>query len=269
MLKGVWRKVKALWDEFAEMGAGTCASSIAYFVFLSLIPMIALCISLVSWMGVSEQDVVVFFCSITPDAFHDLVATLVGDAFKRSGVAFSISTLTLLWSASKGTKALRGGLNAAYGVQETRSAPVVVAISILAVLVLGIMLATMIYFVFSGGINGILSDYFPDLKLGELTDLLSPVVGFALSVLAYNICYAYLPAGRRRFVMQLPGAVFTALACDALSFGFRVYVDHIGDVTMLYGSIATVALLLIWMYLISYILLAGGFMNRVVAGRFQ
>ena len=64
-------------------------------------------------------------------------------------------------------------------------------------------------------------------------------------------------------------AVFTALACDALSFGFRVYVDHIGDVTMLYGSIATIALLLIWMYLISYILLAGGFMNRVVADRFQ
>lgn len=36
---------------------------------------------------------------------------------------------------------------------------------------------------------------------------------------------------------------------------------------MLYGSIATAALLLFWMYLLFYILLICGFINRILAER--
>ena len=263
-LKGIWQRGKALWGQFADVDAGTHASSIAYFAFLSLVPLFALCISLVSWTGVGEQDAIAFFTSIAPDALNDLVSSLVGDAFSRSGLAFSVSTLTLLWSSSKGTRALRAGLNSAYGVEESRSAPVVVVISILAALVLGIMLAAMMYFIFSGGINRAIATIAPDLPLEGFSNVMSPVVAFAAGVLACCLCYAYLPDGKRRFISQLPGAVLASLACEALSFGFRVYVEQFSNFTVLYGSIATVALLLVWMYLISNILIAGGFLNRVL-----
>ena len=57
---------------------------------------------------------------------------------------------------------------------------------------------------------------------------------------------------------QLPGAVFGAVAWGALALGFRIYVEHFSNVTVLYGSIATIALLLMWMYFVSYIFIAGG-----------
>ena len=93
----------------------------------------------------------------------------------------------------------------------------------------------------------------------ELADLVGTL---ALGVLLIALCYTHLPAGRRRLKLQLPGALFALVGCGALSFGFRMYVDHISNYTVLYGSIATIAMLLFWMYLVFYIVIAGGFINR-------
>lgn len=252
------------------MNAGTYASSIAYFAFLSLVPLLALCISLVSVAGLGEQEVARFCVSLVPDALKELVGTLVDDAFARSDIAFSLSTITLLWSASKGVKALRGGLNATYAVEESRNALSVALISIVAVLVLGVMFAGVLYLVFSDVLLRAISAIVPTARWSSgLIAVISPIVTLALGVLVIAICYAYLPAGSRKLKTQLPGALAATIACGLLSFGFRVYVEHFSNFTVLYGSIATVALFLFWMYLVSYILMAGGFLNRVLMGRRQ
>jgi len=122
-LRDLWRKVQALGEAFSSVDAGTHASSIAYFTFLPLIPLIALCISLVSTVGIGQREAVEFFTSLVPDAFDELATSLVNDAFERSGVALSLSTVTLIWSASQGVRALHSSLNAACKVQETRNPP--------------------------------------------------------------------------------------------------------------------------------------------------
>ncbi|MDO4404426.1 MAG: YhjD/YihY/BrkB family envelope integrity protein, partial [Atopobiaceae bacterium] len=73
--------------------------------------------------------------------------------------------------------------------------------------------------------------------------------------------YTFLPVGKRKIANQLPGAVFAVLACGVLSFGFRIYVDNYSSYSSLYGSIATVALFLYWMYLLGHVLIMGGFIN--------
>lgn len=265
-MKRLLCKALALWDEFTAVNAETYASSIAYFAFLSLVPSLALCISLVSKTGISLQDVATILTNVIPDALEDLVMALVDDAFDRSDIAFSLSSLTLIWTASKGIKALRGGLNVTYGVKETRSIVTVIVISVAAAFVLGAMAAASIYLVFSDSVLNLIKQIAPDIQLIDtLSSAMNPFLMLACNVLILNLCYAYLPAGIRHFKTQLPGATLASLAMVVLSFGFRLYVDFFGNYTVLYGSIATVALLLIWMYLVSYIILIGGFINRMLA----
>jgi len=63
---------------------------------------------------------------------------------------------------------------------------------------------------------------------------------------------------------QLPGAVFASFACGVLTFGFHVYVDNFCNFEALYGSIATAALFLSWLFIVAYIFIAGAFLNRTV-----
>ena len=216
-MKGLWSKGKALLGEFSSVNAGTYASSIACYTLLSLVPLLALCISLVSVTGISQQDVVAFFSAMLPSVFSDIVADLVGDAFEQSGLAFSLSTVTLLWSASKGIKALRGGLNSAFGVKETRNALVVAAISAGAAIILGVLIAAAMYLVFSGSVLRAISDAAPDLQQSGLATVLNPIAVLAAGVLVISVCYAFLPAGTRRPASQLPGATLAMLAHAACS----------------------------------------------------
>ena len=60
---------------------------------------------------------------------------------------------------------------------------------------------------------------------------------------------------------------WTSLLCGLVTIGFHVYVDNFCNYDALYGSIATVALFLFWLYIVSYILLLGAFLNRTLAHR--
>jgi len=262
-LKELWRKGTALWAEFSDIKAGTYASSVAYFGFLSLIPLIALCISLVSLVGIGESEVAEFFTMLVPDALADFVRTLVNDAFSRSGIALSVSTITLIWSASQGTRALHVSLTEAYGTEETRNPIVVTVICIVAAIIMGALLALSICLVFGGPVMRAIADAVPGLEQqGDILNAFNFAIMAAICIVALCTCYTFLPAGSRRFTAQLPGAVLASLACGALTIGFHIYVDNFCNYEALYGSIATVALLLFWMYLIAFILIACAFLNR-------
>ena len=263
------QKAKALYAQFSDLNAGTYASSIAFFSFLSLVPMLIICISLVSMLGFGEEEVIVFFTSLVPNDLDGFATMLIRDAFDKAGFAFSISTISMLWSASMGIKELRRGLNVAYGVEETRSAIVASIISVFAAVILGSLLAVMMYLIFSDSVVSLLARYIPNFEGSDRSSVLSTLRTLLLAIPVIAICYAYLPAGTRRFTTQLPGAACASFACAVLSFGFHFYLDVSGNTSSLYGSFAAVVLFLYWMYGVCLILVAGGFINRVLSERSQ
>ena len=267
-LNHLLREAKDAIAEFGAINAGTHASSIAYYSFLSLVPLLALCISLISIVGIDEQAVYGFLMALFPDALNGLIASLVTEAYKQSGLAFSVSTLSLVWSASKGAKALRAGLNAAYGEQENRNTVVVTIISIVAVVAMGVLIAAAMWLIFGNSLLHILSRSFPGLQpLDGLTELADLIATLAAGVFMIALCFTCLPAGSRNLRAQLPGAACALVGCGIFSFGFRLYVDHIASSSNLYGSLATIALLLLWMYFVFFILVVGGFVNRYLTER--
>ena len=266
MLKDALKKVCDLWEEIFRISVTTHASSISYFTFLSLVPILSICISLLSAVGLTEPDVVSFLASITPEALSGGVEALVADAFASSGLAFSLSTLALIWSASKGARAFRIGLNAAYTQEETRGTVTVSVISVMTGLITDIVLTVTIYLIFRGRALHLIATFVPILRRPDVfAAILITLATMGTGVIWLTACYTHLTAGKRSFTAQLPGAVCAILACGILSFGFRLYVDNFSNYTMLYGSIATVALLLLWMYMVSYVLILGGIINRLIA----
>ena len=262
------QRAKTLLEEFSAVNAATHASSIAYFTFLSLIPLLTLCISLVTMTGLGEREVAEFLSATIPGTFNDFTKTLIEDAFKQSGIAFSLSAITLIWTASQGIRALHSALNAAYGKQEERNPIAVVAISVGMVIALGILLAAAIYLVFGGAVTRAIAAVIPGLEQQkDFMGIVNAAILMALGIVVLAACYAYLPYGQRRFTRQLPGAVIASLACGALTAGFRVYVDNFCNFEALYGSISTIALFLFWMYIVAFILVACAFLNRALHSR--
>ena len=65
----------------------------------------------------------------------------------------------------------------------------------------------------------------------------------------------------------LPGATLATAAWFPATMGFGWYAAHFAEYSLLYGSLATAIVLLVWMYIISVIVLLGAEFNAVLFPR--
>lgn len=240
----------------------THASSIAFFFFMALIPLLILLASVVPFFGISADNVMQFFQEVLPPGAVPITRSIVREAFDHSAAAFSVSILLLLWTASRGVAALIEGLNSMYEEKETRGFLKLTVRSFGYTLVLMVFLCAAIYLIFSGRISELLKSALPQIhwKAGVST-LIEYLALFLAGFALFGYVYTSLPSGRRSFARQFPGAFLASAGWVFFSMGIRVYVSLFNSFTHLYGSLAAVILLLFWFYWIFFILLLGGYVN--------
>ena len=249
----------------------TCASSVAFFFFLSLIPLVILLSMLLPHLGFSYTMMAEGATSLTPDMVDPLVLQILREAYSASGRLMSAAILLLIWSSSAGMLALIRGLNVVYEVRERRSYPVMLLLSIFYTAILLLLFISMMYLaIFSESLRGIIYDL--------ITDRAAAVFGyegfryqiaFLLSVAIFSLMYTFIPAGRRRFLMQLPGALFTAAGFVVFSWFFSIYLRGGNRYTLFYGSLAGTAIFLFWLYCCFYIFLIGAHLNHYFEALFR
>lgn len=91
--------------------------------------------------------------------------------------------------------------------------------------------------------------------------LLATVVYLALHTL-----YALSQDKRQSWRNITPGALAALVAWMGISYGYAYYVDHIANYDQLYGSIATVIVLLVWLQMSANVLLLGAECNATLRG---
>lgn len=97
------------------------------------------------------------------------------------------------------------------------------------------------------------------LGLGKLVSYMMLLLGAAA---AAATLYRYGPDRRKaRWAWITPGTIFAAVSWLVLTFGFGFYVAHFGNYNKTYGSLATVVILVTWMYLSAYVFLFGAELN--------
>ena len=249
---------------------GTYASSMVFFFILSVIPLLILLLQLLPYLGLSRYDLIDFLFQVIPESGYALVARIVSEAYRTSGSVVSISALTLFWSASRGTMALRTSLNNIYDEKERRSYPVLCLISLGYTAALILIFAAMLFIIFVGPVSTYLANAMPEVFNNPVTvELWNKVLFFLLMVLAVTLVYTFIPAGRRPFVRQIPGAVLVTVVWAVFSFFFSIYMAGYNTYTMFYGSLGVIAIMIFWLYWCFYILLIGAFFNRLVGERWE
>ena len=77
----------------------------------------------------------------------------------------------------------------------------------------------------------------------------------------FSAVYKFAPAGKRKFIYQIPGAFFSAVAISVFSVYFAAYCSGSNVYNSFYGSLTSVTIFLIWIYSCVHLFLVGGVMN--------
>ncbi|MBE5876356.1 MAG: YihY/virulence factor BrkB family protein [Lachnospiraceae bacterium] len=239
------------------------ASSAGFFIFLSVIPMGMIIFELIPYSQFIRQETSNVSQAIIPERIYEFLLSVMQGSQRRSVTLLSVTALVAVWSSSKGVLALMRGLNFVYQVQESRGFLKlrIRAIGYTLFLLLAIALSAGLLVFGNAAADALIPNY---VFLGGIWRWLKPlrhVLVACLLALTFCSLYCVLPNTRMPWFKQLPGAVFTAVLWTLYSFLFSVYIDYGGGFSM-YGSLATVVIVMIWLYFCMYIFFFGALVNR-------
>jgi len=239
------------------------AASLAYYGFISLLPLLLLALVAAAVFG--DPELVGSIADEVAATLGEQAGTLVREALTGAegrGGATVVGLAVLLWSGLKLFRGLDIAFSEVYGepipdsvVDQVRNATVAlgaVTLAVLATVVVGTALASYGF-----------ADIVQRTGLVGVVGTVTLLVGLTAAFLPL---YYFLPGTDVSLTEALPGAVFAAVGWTLLQTGFRLYASSAGSYEA-YGVLGAVLLLVTFLYFGALVLLLGAILNAVVAGR--
>lgn len=255
---------RAVVSAFRSDQVSFIAASLAYYAFVSLLPLLLLALVAAATFG--GPDLVASITDRVTGALGPAAGSLVRDALVTAGQAGVgagvVGLAVLLWTGLKVFRGLDVAFAIVYGsagpdglieqVQDALVALVTVAVGLSVTVAVGVLISL-------AGVEAAVAG----IDLFGTVATLSLLGGLTLGFLPL---YYVLPERAMTVREALPGAVLAALGWGALMTGFRLYAARAGSYEA-YGVLGGVLLLVTFLYVGALVLLAGVVLNAVLSDR--
>ena len=246
---------------------GLIAAGVAFYTFLALVPLLGATV-LTYGLLAAPETVIRHVGSLTAMLPTD-VATVIGDQLMnvvqtsggKKGLGLALALAVALFGARNAAGAIVSALNIAFEEEEKRG---FVRVTLLALTITAAAVLVAVLGILAAGALGFLQRLFPGanpafLFVGKVASYLLLAM-FAAAAAA--TLYRYGPSrDKARWRWLTPGSVLFAAAWVLLTLGLGFYAANFGNYGATYGSLASVVVLLTWIYLSSYALLFGAELN--------
>ena len=231
-----------------EKNLSVYAAGSAFFVILSVVPIIIVISCIIPVTGLTEEIIYEAVTTFLPATTKEFMVSLIRYIYSNSNGMLPMAVILAVWSAGRGMLSLIRGLNEIHGITEKRG-------------YIRLRIVSSFYTVI--------------LLLGLIFTLVVSVFGqskfrFFLVILIlsiiFTLLYTYVPDRKTFLRKQFYGGSMAALGCSVFSYCFSVYVDNYNDFSS-YGSINTIIIIMLWLYFTMYILLYGAYIGNYVTSQ--
>lgn len=259
---------------FKEIGKDSLvnkASSLAYNFMLAIFPAIIFLFTLIPFIpksiGFQDQLMDLIALILPADAYKAFGATLNEIVNKQNGGLLSFGFLLSLFFATNGVHNLMMAFNKSSLIIETRTWLKQRLIAVVLTVIIALSVIVCIAAMTAGELALMYIDSELNIK-GNFTYYLIQLTRWALLGILYfvtiSILYRYGPANAKKWRFFSAGSWLATILAFLTIWGFSFYINNFSSYNKIYGSISTLIVLMIWLYLNSLILLVGFELNASV-----
>lgn len=247
------------------------AAEMGFMLVIGIFPFMLFLMAIFGWMGNKSlmTPVIAFLANFMPEQAMSLIQTMLSEVmiFSQGGIMAIGGFIATLFLSTNAMAVVLKGLNRAYKVKETRNLVYTRVLSLLMVFVDIMVLFLSINLIIFGKviINFLVKHMVLSKSIAILLLTLRWPIAFAALFLMAFLSYYILPdlRGYENFKRKsaIPGSFFFVIFWLAASWGFSIYVNNLKTYNMVYGTIGAFAVLMVWLYYTSILILIGGEIN--------
>lgn len=256
-------------DDFLGM-----AAEMGFWFAIGIFPFMLFVMSFFGWLGKKSliMPIIHFLDSVAPNQSVGLIKEVLEEVviFQKGGLLAIFGFVVTVALASNAIFVIIKGLNRALGIEEYRNLIVTRIISVLMVFINAFVMFISVNLIIFGKIilqfllNFIhMSDNFINIVMITRWPV-SFVVLYFMAFLNYYILPATRGHEKIKSKSSLPGTLFFCVFWLLGSWWFSVYINNLNTYNRVYGAIGAFAMLMVWLYWTSLIMLIGGEINSQV-----
>ena len=256
-----------VWRQYQNDQVAIEAAALAYYLLFSFFPLLIFISSLLGAAHLLQETVLSNLQGILPGEVLELVQGYLQQINQET--TKNILMVSLFFSVYFPFRAMSRVIrviNQAYQVCKDRS----ILSKLILILVFGVFLAVLVFgslflTVMGRTILEFAAQYLPiNATFIEVWAPLRFLLLALLTFLVVEFLYVAVPDCKVTLKEAVPGALFTVGLWLGFSAGFSFYVEHFASYSVLYGSVGTIVVLLVWLYAVAMILILGAEINGVL-----
>ncbi len=262
-----WKDIALrLKSDLAADHVGLIAAGVAFYALMAIFPAITALMAL-GGLFLEPAEVAAQLEALTEmipkeaaQIILDQAVAVAGSEQAGLGLAFVVGLLLAIYSASKGMGSLIEGLNVAYNEKEKRGfiKKTLWTLGLTVFLIMGLLLGLLAALAVPAALNFLV---LPD-RLETVLALSRWVILAVMTISGLAVLYRFGPSrDNAKWRWLTPGAILACVVWITASVGFSIYVSNFGSYNESFGSMAGVIILLMWLWISSFIVMLGAELN--------
>lgn len=255
------------------------AAEMGFMLVIGIFPFMLFLTALFGWLGKHSfmDPLIQFLQQVMPGDVINLIQTVLNEVwfFTKGGLVATLGFCITVMLSTNALAIVLKGLNRAYKVEETRSFVYTRLLSLIMVFVNALVLFLSINLIIFGKviIKFLIAYLGLTVSSGNLMLVLRwPIAFVALYIMAYLHYYILPDLGgqeKLRRTSALPGTLFFCVSWLLGSWGFSIYINNLHTYNFVYGTIGGFAVLMVWFYYTSILILVGGEINSQLYSKLE
>lgn len=239
------------------------ASAISFNFFMAIPPIVLFVFSVLPYFQLTNlyEEVSALIEKFMPTPIQSQLLYTINEIINVPNSGFiSISLLLTLIFASNGFLGILNAFNSSVQVQDIRSWWKQQATAILLLLITIFVMVVVIVFL---NIHEVIHSFWgksiidKNILLSILLKTISVVVILSFVYIEVRMLFYFGTVGTKNLSAHSLPSIITTVIIAITSVGFNYYISNFSRYNVLYGSIGTIMLLLLWLYINAIVLIAG------------
>ena len=238
-------------------------SNIAFNIILAIIPLLTIVVLIASYFDISIDLVSNLVSSVMPRQVSNIIIEVIsGKGFDKSIGFFNFVAFII---ASNGTYAIINTSNTLYHIKERDYLKDRISSIILLFIVIILFVFLLVVPIFGDSIiklmssAKLLSNYADDAMI--VFNIIKWPITILIIYLNIKLIYTIAPSKNIRSEETTYGAAFTTFCWILATLIFKFYLNHFARYDIIYGNLASIIIMMVWMYFLSYIFVLGMAIN--------
>ena len=259
--------IKIAMDNWNRASVMQGAAEMAYFLLLSLIPILLVVANIIPLLPFETGEVFALMEQAFPPDINDFLMPIVEGYLESAGGggAISLGLLAAIWSASKVFSTLRRVLDEVYGTTVQKNFVVARLLSLAIMIAILLVVASAVFvFVFGEQIFALFDQVFGvPFPFGEiilsLRWIVLPVILLAVGIIIYDL----VPNHHIKWTYSIPGAIFMTLGLFLMTQFFSLITMFMGGDAVANQTLGGFIVLMLFLYISNTIILLGALVNSI------